>query len=85
MSTITLGVTMDPAIVADIKRWGYDLWTDENGRLMNGERNFTDIDLASMRMQARDEGYTERRLRSALAPGVLTLGYGPKRTVTVAA
>ena len=85
MTTITLRATMDSAIAADIEQWGFALWTDDTGTLMNGDRNFTDGDLATMRMNARDAGYTERRLRNAFQAWVLKLAYGPKRTVTGAA
>ena len=80
-TTITLGATLDPVIEADIERWGFDLWTDDNGTLMNGERNFTDGDLATMRMNARDAGYTERRLRNVFQAWVLKLAYGTVRKV----
>ena len=82
MTTITLGATMDPAIVADIARWGFDLWTDDTGTLMNGDRNFTDVDLATMRMIARDADYNERRVRSAFQAWVLKLAYGNVRRET---
>jgi predicted P-loop ATPase len=64
----------------DLKQWGYDLWlSDLDDSVWDGDRRMTDVMRAEMRTCARDNGYAENRLLSALDDVSVTLAARRRR------
>ena len=61
-------------IAKDLDKWGYMLWQNEmDDSVWNFETRWTDSDNATLRMIARDAGYAESRLLSALEDATLAI------------
>ncbi len=76
----TNGDTISARIARDLKRWGYELWlSDLDDDIFNGDARLDDPARATLRMTARDAGYAESRLLSALDDAVLAIAATNRR------
>jgi predicted P-loop ATPase len=67
-------------IYGDIVKWGYDLWlNDLDDGIMNGDEPMTDTMRSQLYMAARDAGYAEMRLLSALTDAIVALAARRRR------
>jgi predicted P-loop ATPase len=67
-------------IAADLEQWGYDLWMNElDDSVWNGQERWTDAAHATLRMLARDNGYAQDRLLSALDDSILAIASSHRR------
>ena len=61
------GPKVSERIAGDLAKWGYDLWlNDMDDSVWDGDHLLTDAQRATLRMIARDNGYAEERLLTAL-------------------
>ncbi len=61
----------------DLAKWGYHFWlNDMDDSIWNGDQRWTDSDNAVLRMTARDAGYAELRLLSALEDATTAIAAG---------
>ena len=67
-------------IAKDLDKWGYMLWQNEmDDSVWNWDSRWSDSDNATLRMIARDAGYAESRLLSALDDGILAIAAQDRR------
>ena len=67
-------------IAKDLDRWGYMLWqNDMDDSIWNFDTRWSDSDNATLRMIARDAGYGESRLLSALEDATLAIAAQNRR------
>jgi predicted P-loop ATPase len=61
-------------ITADLKRWGYNFWmNDLDDSIWNDNKRWTDDEHATLRLRARDNGYAQDKILSALDEAVLSV------------
>ena len=64
----------------DLAKWGYHFWlNDMDDSIWNGDQRWTDSDNAVLRMTARDAGYAELRLLTALEDATTAIAAGRRR------
>ena len=74
------GDTISARIARDLTKWGYDLWlNDLDDDVYNGDARLDDPARATLRMTARDAGYAENRLLSALEDATLAIAARNRR------
>jgi putative DNA primase/helicase len=73
-STPVLDGKVSGSIAKDLAKWGYAFWLNEmDDSVWNFDRRWSDSDNATLRMVARDAGYAESRLLSALDDATLAI------------
>ena len=79
-STKKLEGKVSGQIAKDLTKWGYVLWmNDMDDSVWNWDARWTDSDNATLRMIARDAGYGENRLLSALEDATLAIAAQNRR------
>ena len=74
------GQKVSERIAGDLAKWGYDLWlNDMDDSVWDGDHLLTDAQRATLRMIARDNGYAEQRLLTALDDAILALAASKRR------
>ena len=74
------GPKVSERIAGDLAKWGYNLWlNDMDDSVWDGDHLLTDAQRATLRMRARDNGYAEQRLLTALDDAILALAASKRR------